>query len=410
MPVDARIPLGVQPPTFGRSILDFADKQRARKSEEEKSARLEKLTDLEFAKSQLELADSREKRRFNNLILDSVRLSDSLKAGDTESAKNILEQRKTSLLKLKEYDDTIDTTETDEALALLETDPSALLGNSERIVKLAEKMGKLPKADDISIIGENEAMVNSKGEVIFKNKKEVTSSSDIGQLRSDLKAGLITEEDFLRETTKENQGDLKTEAEIQQILRLEREKKEIESDSEGGRLKREKLEKEIENIEEQITERTEKRKEKEVKLKLNVEAARTKTEIVNTKIDEALALLEPTGLIDKAVSSILPGSSTTGLGGSLASNVPGTQAYKLEETVKTIKAILGFQELTSMREASPTGGALGQVSERELGFLQSVVTSLEIGQGAKILKKNLLQSKFDNTSDQIFIAYTLSLN
>ena len=39
-----------------------------------------------------------------------------------------------------------------------------------------------------------------------------------------------------------------------------------------------------------------------------------------------------------------------------------------------------------MRDASPTGGALGQVSERELGYLQSVLGSLEQSQTADELR------------------------
>ena len=42
-----------------------------------------------------------------------------------------------------------------------------------------------------------------------------------------------------------------------------------------------------------------------------------------------------------------------------------------------------------MRAASPTGGALGQVSERELGFLQSVIGSLEQSQGREQFLENL---------------------
>jgi hypothetical protein len=42
-----------------------------------------------------------------------------------------------------------------------------------------------------------------------------------------------------------------------------------------------------------------------------------------------------------------------------------------------------------MRDASPTGGALGQVSERELSFLQSVFGSLDQTQSAEELTYNI---------------------
>ena len=52
--------------------------------------------------------------------------------------------------------------------------------------------------------------------------------------------------------------------------------------------------------------------------------------------------------------------------------VPGTEAQATAAKLDTIKANIGFDKLQKMRDASPTGGALGQVSERELGFLQSL--------------------------------------
>jgi hypothetical protein len=45
--------------------------------------------------------------------------------------------------------------------------------------------------------------------------------------------------------------------------------------------------------------------------------------------------------------------------------------------VKTIQANLGFDALQAMRDASPTGGALGQVAVQELEMLQSTVANLD---------------------------------
>jgi hypothetical protein len=67
---------------------------------------------------------------------------------------------------------------------------------------------------------------------------------------------------------------------------------------------------------------------------------------------------------------------TTGVGGVL-SVVPGTPAKKLANKLSTIKANLGFDRLQEMRDASPTGGALGQVAVQEINFLQSTVQTLD---------------------------------
>jgi hypothetical protein len=57
--------------------------------------------------------------------------------------------------------------------------------------------------------------------------------------------------------------------------------------------------------------------------------------------------------------------------------------------VETIEANLAFSELQEMRAASPTGGALGQVSERELTFLKSAVKNLDQGQSPDQMRRNL---------------------
>lgn len=85
----------------------------------------------------------------------------------------------------------------------------------------------------------------------------------------------------------------------------------------------------------------------------------------------------------------LVGGLTTGLVGKGTSFVPGTDAYNLNQRLLTLKANLGFDRLQQMREASPTGGALGQVAVQELNALQATVGSLEIGQDRKELEKNL---------------------
>ena len=75
--------------------------------------------------------------------------------------------------------------------------------------------------------------------------------------------------------------------------------------------------------------------------------------------------------------------------GGLLKAVPGTDAHKLGNLLQTIKGNIGFDYLQQMRENSPTGGALGQVSNQELSTLQSVFGSLEQTQRAEDLKYNL---------------------
>ncbi len=98
--------------------------------------------------------------------------------------------------------------------------------------------------------------------------------------------------------------------------------------------------------------------------------------------------------IDRAITTIdtstLP--TTGGMGAGLA-YFGGTAAHDLNKLLDTVKSNAGFQELSKMRQASPTGAALGSVTERELALLQSTIGNLEQSQSAGQLKDNLRRVK-----------------
>jgi hypothetical protein len=91
--------------------------------------------------------------------------------------------------------------------------------------------------------------------------------------------------------------------------------------------------------------------------------------------------------IDKATDQA--SWDSTGVIGQALGAVGGTKAFDLRQTAMTIKANLGFAELQAMRDASPTGGALGQVAVQELESLQSTLASLNPDQSEEQLRKNL---------------------
>ena len=99
--------------------------------------------------------------------------------------------------------------------------------------------------------------------------------------------------------------------------------------------------------------------------------------------------------VDEALSKV--GMTTTGLGSAMAA-IPGTSARDLRSTLDTIKANLGFAELQAMRDASPTGGALGAIAVQELVALQSTVASLDQAQSQQQLAKSLEQIKTHYTN------------
>jgi len=96
----------------------------------------------------------------------------------------------------------------------------------------------------------------------------------------------------------------------------------------------------------------------------------------------------------------------TGVGG-LMRHLPATEARDLQGILDVIRANIGFDALQAMREASPTGGALGQVTERELALLQSVVSNLDQEQSTAQFLLNLqaVEDQYNRSMAAIRAAY-----
>lgn len=72
-------------------------------------------------------------------------------------------------------------------------------------------------------------------------------------------------------------------------------------------------------------------------------------------------------------------------------DIPGGKAADTRARMETLKAQIGFNVLQAMRDASKTGGALGNVSEKELFSLQNALGSLETSQSEEQFKRSLRQ-------------------
>lgn len=124
------------------------------------------------------------------------------------------------------------------------------------------------------------------------------------------------------------------------------------------------------------------------------------------KQDEAARerTLRTAGVITGAIDKIQDKLKTTTLpvagfvGGNLA-QIKGTNAYSVKALVDTIKANIGFETLAQMRKESPTGGALGQVSNQEIGFLQATLANLDQGQTTEDFEAQLTQ--LENIYNQV---------
>lgn len=73
----------------------------------------------------------------------------------------------------------------------------------------------------------------------------------------------------------------------------------------------------------------------------------------------------------------------------LLSYIPGTPTQSLDHLLESVKSNIGFDKLQAMRQASPTGGALGSVSDKETAMLQSTAGKLSSYMPEDQLKDNL---------------------
>jgi hypothetical protein len=112
------------------------------------------------------------------------------------------------------------------------------------------------------------------------------------------------------------------------------------------------------------------------------------TNTANTEISDYRA--QAIGRMDTAIDSIMNSVSgwTTGFG-SWLDVIPSSDSRNMKAELDTLKANIGFQELTAMRDASKTGGALGNVSDTEIRLLTNVLGALDTGQSPENFKKNL---------------------
>jgi hypothetical protein len=208
-----------------------------------------------------------------------------------------------------------------------------------------------------------------------------------------------------------------TEEDILKVMRVYGDPKTIAAGLERSAMKKAELEakKEIEKEKAQLRadEKERDRAFKEEMIRLQASLRQSNTDLQRTLIqqkiddlkekaadraDKKIAAAESAvGAADRIIGKVdeaipLVSNFTTGFG-SVTTYIPGTPGANLRSTIETIKANLGFDRLQQMRDASPTGGALGQVAVKELDALQASVSSLDLNQSSERIRNNLEQIK-----------------
>lgn len=105
--------------------------------------------------------------------------------------------------------------------------------------------------------------------------------------------------------------------------------------------------------------------------------------------------------LDEAVSNT--NGMTAGFFGSFMGMVPGTEATNLRATLDTIDSNIAFDRLGEMRKESPTGGALGSITEGELKLLKSTIASTDPNQKPEQLRENLnyIREQYTSMIDRV---------
>jgi hypothetical protein len=103
------------------------------------------------------------------------------------------------------------------------------------------------------------------------------------------------------------------------------------------------------------------------------------------RLDEALAKEEQAS----GLSAASPYVRITGVPGKAFENYPGGARTAAQGFISTIRANIGFEQLSKMRQESPNGAALGNITERELQFLQDTLGAVDLNSDPKVLRQNI---------------------
>lgn len=105
-------------------------------------------------------------------------------------------------------------------------------------------------------------------------------------------------------------------------------------------------------------------------------------------------------LVDRVLSNPQGLKSATGFGGALTSGIPGSAAANAKADLDAIKSLISLAEIGRMRAESKTGGAVGNMTEKEWPRFEVVAGSLEQAQTYDQVVKNLRNLKGLTTETQ----------
>jgi hypothetical protein len=132
--------------------------------------------------------------------------------------------------------------------------------------------------------------------------------------------------------------------------------------------------------------------------------ARSAAQAAKSKYDSTIAVAR----------RLLKNPSLNGILGNIQGNIPDTALSLISQDAadalsdyNNLLTIAGFQELQTMRDNSPTGGALGQVSDSENKMLQQSAFASSRTQSEAKFRRSLLDyiARLEGSRDRVLRAY-----
>lgn len=113
---------------------------------------------------------------------------------------------------------------------------------------------------------------------------------------------------------------------------------------------------------------------------------------VDSKIDKAMSLTQDLNLLEDRTKSMTPGV-VGAVGRMAAEQIPGTFQAENKEVIDRVIATLTLENLQAMRNNSPTGASLGNISDKDTGLMRDSATSLRNAQSPESFRKEIVRLK-----------------
>jgi len=368
MALDPNIALNVQTPDIGGGIMRLAQVKRQKQSDQ--MAMQDRQIQTQAAQQQLQAGQMElDRARFEEGVMQAAAALPLLESGDIKGAQAVMTKFRNDLVSSNRP-----TTDIDEAMQLLTTDPQQLTAVTRSVVEQGRNMGilQIPEQAEGFTLSEGQARFDAQGNPIAAVSKSPMTT--IGKARYDLNQGSIDDDQFRMIVQKES--GLKSPQEINQMVEIEKLKAIAGRDDEKRRMELQKLQNEIDQGAVKVEESQEKI-EKGSQLK-----AKT-LRLVNELMSDVDALRSVVGPFDQSWlsptlydKSLRAQTKVNQLKSILTAENLGLMTGVLSETdLKVIAAIAGggidiegsddamVEELTRMQTA-----LVGQGVEPETGF------------------------------------------